>query len=130
MVKKRIVDPFFPNRPVQDPNRFGGRINQLEEVIDSLFQTLNGNPTHSIITGERGIGKSSLLFQTQLLAQGNNKLSEKFGIDKGVEKFDFITAWVDGGSGQTLENLLQSIFTELQGKLKQFISGWTIEFDL
>lgn len=130
MSKKRIVDPFFPNRPVEDPNRFEGRSDQLEEVVDTLFQTLNNNPTHSIITGERGIGKSSLLFQTQLLAQGNNKLAEKFGIDKGVDKFKFITAWVDGGSGQTLENLLQNILKELQSKLKTFISGWTIEFDL
>jgi Cdc6-like AAA superfamily ATPase len=130
MSKKRIVDPFFPNRPVEDPNRFEGRTNQLEEVVDSLFQTLNNNPTHSIITGERGIGKSSLLFQTQLLAQGNNKLTEKFDIDKGVDTFNFVTAWVDGGSGQTLENLLENILKELQSKLKTFISGWTIEFDL
>lgn len=130
MAKKRIVDPFFPNRPVEDPNKFEGRGNQIEEVVDSLFQTLNNNPTHSIITGERGIGKSSLLFQTQLLAQGNNILAEKFEIDLGTPKFNFVTAWIDGVSGQTLENLIEGILKELQSKLKSFISGWTIEFDL
>jgi Cdc6-like AAA superfamily ATPase len=130
MSKKRIVDPFFPNRPVEDPNKFEGREHQIEEVVDSLFQTLNSNPTHSIITGERGIGKSSLLFQTQLLAQGNNALAEKFSVDLGTEKFNFVTAWVDGVSGQSLENLIENILKELQSKLKSFISGWTIEFDL
>ena len=130
MAKKRIVDPFFPNRPVEDPNRFEGRETEIEEVIDCLFQSANGNPTHAIITGERGIGKSSLLLQTQLLAVGKNDLSTKFGIDTGVENFNFVTAWVDGVSDQSLENLLQSIFKELQSSLKRFIAGWNIEFDL
>lgn len=130
MAKKRIIDPFFPNRPVEDPNRFEGREEEIDEIVDSLFQSANENPTHTIITGERGIGKSSLLLQTKLLATGNNSIAEKFEIDLGVEQFDFITAWVDGGSDQSLENLLQSIFKELQSSLKNFIQGWKIEFDL
>lgn len=130
MAKKRIIDPFFPNRPVEDPNRFEGREEEIDEIIDSLFQSANGNPIHTIITGERGIGKSSLLFQTRLLATGNNAISEKFEIDLGVEKFDFITAWVDGGSDQSLENLMQSILNELQSSLRNFFNGWKIEFDL
>lgn len=130
MAKKRLVDPFFPNRPVEDPNRFEGREEEIDEIVDSLFQSANENPTHTIITGERGIGKSSLLLQTKLLATGNNQLAEKFKIELGVEQFDFITAWVDGGSDQSLENLLQSIFKELQSSLKNFIQGWKIEFDL
>ena len=130
MAKKRIIDPFFPNRPVEDPNRFEGREEEIDEIVDSLFQSANENPTHTIITGERGIGKSSLLLQTKLLATGNNSIAEKFDIDLGVEQFDFITAWVDGGSDQSLENLLQSIFKELQSSLKNFIQGWKIEFDL
>lgn len=130
MVKKRIIDPFFPNRPVEDPNRFEGRENEIDEVIDSLFQSANGNPTHTIITGERGIGKSSLLLQSRLLATGNNSLAEKFNLDVGLEHFDFITAWVDGGADQTLENLIQSILRELQSSLINFLHGWKMEFDL
>lgn len=130
MTKKRIIDPFFPNRPVEDPNRFEGREDEIDEIVDSLFQSANQNPTHTIITGERGIGKSSLLLQTKFLATGNNSIAEKFKIDIGVERFNFVTAQVDGGSDQTLENLLQSIFKELQSSLKNFIQGWKIEFDL
>lgn len=130
MAKKRIIDPFFPNRPVEDPNRFEGREKEIDEIVDSLFQSANENPTHTIISGERGIGKSSLLLQTKLLATGNNSIANKFEIVLGVDKFDFITAWVDGGSDQSLENLLQSIFKELQSSLKNFIQGWNIEFDL
>lgn len=130
MAKKRLIDPFFPNRPVEDPERFEGRQREVEEIIDALFQSANSNPTHSIITGERGIGKSSLLLQTKLLSTGNNELAEKFAIDLGVEKFDFIIAWVDGGADQTLENLIQAILKELQSSLSRFIQGWKIEFDL
>jgi Cdc6-like AAA superfamily ATPase len=130
MAKKRLVDPFFPNRPVEDPNRFEGREKEIDEVIDSLYQSSHGNPTHTIITGERGIGKSSLLLQTKFLAEGDNSLATKFGIDTGIDQFDYITAWVDGGSDQSLENLIQSILYELQSSLKNYLNGWKIEFDL
>ena len=130
MAKKRIVDPFFPNRPVEDPDRFEARGKEVEEVVDCLFQSANGNPTHTIITGERGIGKSSLLLQAFYLAKGNNLLAEKFDIDIGFQEFNFITTWVDAGSDQSLENLLQNIFKNLQSSLKNIISGWQIEFDL
>ncbi len=130
MSKKRILDPFFPNRPVEDPDRFEGRQKEIDEIVDSLFQSAHENPTHTIITGERGIGKSSLLLQTKLLSTGTNSLAKKFDIDLGLERFDFVTAWVDGGSDQTLENLIQAIFKELQSSLKNFIQDWKIEFDL
>ena len=47
---KRFVDPFFPNRPVDDPDRFSGREDYVEEVVDALFQTVNENPVHPLIT--------------------------------------------------------------------------------
>ena len=37
----------------------------------ALFQAKHGNPDHFIISGERGIGKSSLLYYMTILAKGN-----------------------------------------------------------
>jgi hypothetical protein len=51
LMRQRFVDPFFPNRPVDDPGRFAGRVEQVDEVVDSLYQISNENPKHTIITG-------------------------------------------------------------------------------
>lgn len=129
-MKNRFVDPFFPNRPVDDPNRFEGRKAKVDEIIDAFFQTSNSNPSHSIVTGERGIGKSSLLFQSSLLASGNQSLAIKFDFPADETKFNFHTAWVDCVSAQTLENLIESILSELQGSLQAYIKGWSLEIDI
>ncbi|WP_053978178.1 AAA family ATPase [Mangrovimonas xylaniphaga] len=129
-MKKRFVDPFFPNRPVDDPNRFEGRKTKVDEIIDAFFQTSNSNPSHSIITGERGIGKSSLLFQSSLLAAGNQALANKFNFPSEETKFNFHTAWVDCVSEQSLENLIEAILDELQSSLKKHVKGWNLEIDI
>ena len=54
------INPFKPNYPVQ-PGMFIGRIKEVERLESQLFQTKAGQPTNFLITGERGIGKSSLL---------------------------------------------------------------------
>lgn len=130
MKKKRFVDPFFPNRPVNDPLRFSGREDQVEEVVDSLFQIANKNPKHTIITGDRGIGKSSLLFQTKLLATGDNRLATKLNIDIGQDKFDFITAWHDADKGQNIENVVYGLLEDLQNKLSKLLGKFNFEFDI
>lgn len=129
-MKKRFVDPFFPNRPVQNPEYFEGRKDQVEEAVDALFQTMNDNPKHFIISGDRGIGKSSLLLQIKLLGQGNNALTDRFAIDKGCDKFNFLISWVDAVENQSLENLVVNILNELQTSIRSFFSSLKFEFDL
>jgi ABC-type lipoprotein export system ATPase subunit len=65
----RCVDPFSADHPLTDPDRFAGRRAQVDAVADSLFQTANGIGRHTIVTGDRGIGKSSLLSQAANLAK-------------------------------------------------------------
>jgi Cdc6-like AAA superfamily ATPase len=129
-MKTRFVDPFFPNRPVQNPEYFEGRKNQVEEAVDALYQTKNNNPKHFIISGDRGIGKSSLLLQVKLLSEGNNSLTDKLRIDKGCDKFDYLVSWVDAVENQSLENLVVNILTELQSTIGSFFSALKFEFDL
>ena len=127
---RRFVDPFFPNRPVDDPDRFSGREQQVEEVVDALFQTAHDNPKHALISGDRGIGKSSLLLQAKLLATGDNRLAERLKIDMNpLERFDFLVAWHDADSDQDAYSLASSLIEEIKSKVKSFLSGVQIEFN-
>ena len=50
--------PFTPQDPVTDPNKFAGRGEAIKNAVDALFNNKN-----IIVTGERGIGKSSVAYQ-------------------------------------------------------------------
>ncbi|MDR2544015.1 MAG: ATP-binding protein [Methanobrevibacter sp.] len=53
------INPFNPDSPV-DPNNFEGREDILKKNIKLLMETKHNNPKHFFITGNRGMGKSSL----------------------------------------------------------------------
>jgi AAA+ ATPase superfamily predicted ATPase len=129
-MKPRFVDPFTPNRPIDDPERFFGRLDPVNEIIDSLFQIKNQNPKHTIITGDRGVGKSSLLTQIHLTANGDNRLSDKFGIDRGCDRFNFITAWHDVDATQSAFDLALAVLSRFESSFAKFFSGISLEIDL
>lgn len=64
------INPFMPNSPVPTA-MFAGRYNEIVELEKGLFQTKNGHNTHYLITGERGIGKSSLMLYMKHVSCGN-----------------------------------------------------------
>lgn len=130
MTIKRFRNPFFPEVFVKDPNRFEGRQKEVEEIVEALFQTVSGSPKNIIITGERGVGKSSLLYQTRSLSKGKNELAERFNINITPDKFQFISVWVDATSGQSLENLIQNIIKELNSDLKNVFNNIKIELEI
>lgn len=99
-MKKRYVAPFTSDIPQLDPSRFAGRKTQIELIADALFQTKHGKPTNIIITGERGIGKSSLLNQSRELAQGDLTLLTRLGINTSDLAFDYIAIWHDAAKDQ------------------------------
>lgn len=63
---------------------FAGRLSEIDTFGTALFQTKSGNPSNLLITGERGIGKSSLLTLFKPLANGDINPPD-------YEKFNFIT---------------------------------------
>lgn len=63
------VNPFQPNARVSS-EMFAGRISEIKALENGLYQTKNSRPSHFLITGERGIGKSSLLLLIRLIATG------------------------------------------------------------
>ena len=82
MNKLKKVNPFKPHSPVPTA-MFAGRFNEIDAFEKGLHQTKNGSPSNFLITGERGIGKSSLLMLFKPLANGS--------IETGYGKFNFIT---------------------------------------
>ena len=63
------INPYKPNSPIS-PGMFAGRIDEIKELEKGLFQTKNGQSSNFLITGERGIGKSSLLNLIKPTAKG------------------------------------------------------------
>lgn len=77
------INPFKPNSPVPT-GLFAGRYDEVFALEKGLFQTKSGQPSHYLITGDRGIGKSSLLFYLQSLSSGAIKSPD-------YERFSFVT---------------------------------------
>jgi hypothetical protein len=63
---------------------FAGRLAEIETLEKGLHQTKHGNPVNFLITGERGIGKSSLLTYIKPLATGDIKSPD-------YNQFNFVT---------------------------------------
>lgn len=101
-------NPFTPQEPVIDPNKFAGRGEAIKNAVDALF-----NHKNIIITGERGIGKSSLAFQLAYLCEGEKTLFEKLEIETNDFEFNYIIGVIDVYPGillQTSSILLQYQF--------------------
>ena len=76
------VNPFQPNSPAPT-GMFAGRIKEITALGKGLHQTKNGHGSNFLITGERGIGKSSLMMILKHFAKG--EISTDYG------EFNFIT---------------------------------------
>lgn len=129
-MKPRFIDPFTPNRPIDDPGRFFGRGEPVNEMIDSLFQIMNDNPKHTIVTGDRGVGKSSLLTQVHLTASGDNRLTDRLKVDRGVSNFDFVTVWHDVDATQSAFDLANAVLSKFDSSFRKFLSSVKLEIDL
>jgi hypothetical protein len=108
------VNPFKPNHPVS-PGMFAGRISEIQALEKGLHQTKNGYPSNFLITGERGIGKSSLLSLIKPTATGEIKSSD-------YDIFNFVSVNVVISNKSTLSTLIQLIDRVLKrelGKIEQ-----------
>lgn len=94
------IIPFAPNAPVQ-PGMFVGRLGELERLERCLRQAKAGRPAHFLVTGERGIGKSSLLNYIKWVAEGSLPLED--------ESLSFLVVDTDIDSSTTRVGLLEKI---------------------
>lgn len=94
-------NPFRPNGVIT-PGMFVGRIDEIDLIERCLFQTKNGNPQHFLIQGERGIGKSSLLFYIESVASGTIPALNN-------NSYRFLTISIDLGSCQTQTDIIRKL---------------------
>jgi AAA ATPase domain len=103
---------YNPLRPgsIVTPGMFSGRFNELVSMEQALFQTKNGNPHHFLIHGERGIGKSSLLYSQQLTASGIIE-----GLDD--QQFRFVTVSVELEPSNNYLDIIEKVGSELSREI-------------
>ena len=98
-----------------------------------MFQTTNGNPTHFLIHGERGIGKSSLLLFI------NNTAIDKEKSPIFEQQFNFLTVSIELEPNDDYSDLVSKIARQLQRELDKnealkkklkdlwgFITNWEV----
>jgi len=104
-------NPFRPGSIVT-PGMFAGRGRELEALQAILFQTKHGNPQHFLVSGERGIGKSSLLYFLQLVGSGTIEAMDG-------SKFNFLTVSLELEPGDTFEHIAKKVGCELNSVISK-----------
>ena len=99
-------NPFKPGSIVH-PGMFAGRLEEINALENSLFQTKNKNPSHFVIHGERGIGKSSLLMLLYCFATG--EFESLFN-----QKYNFLALNVELDPNDNYSNILSKIAREFE----------------
>jgi DNA polymerase III delta prime subunit len=90
----KYYNPFKPNYPIYD-ELFTGRLTEIKIINSAFKQLAEKNPVNLLFTGERGIGKSSLLLVSKHLATGNVNLP-------GEKNHNFITINLSLNTNTTL----------------------------
>ncbi len=102
------LNPFAPSRPIS-PGQFVGRHFEIRELEAALAHAKRCRPRHFLMTGNRGVGKTSFLDYIRRKASGKidgvnfNFLVVDFAINKKTTRLDF---------ARTLQAELDSILSE------------------
>lgn len=100
---KKILTAFQPAKEISDPKRFAGRRQELEAGAE-LIAAKN----HVFIYGPRGIGKSSLARQLELIAKGNSELLEEINSPLKEMSFSFATCFLT--RDESVNNINQLLY--------------------
>ena len=102
---------------------FVGRLNEVNKLEAALLQTRAGQPSNFMITGERGIGKTSLLAYMKYVAVGDIAIES--------EKVSFLVIETDVDENTTQVGLVRKIELGLRRELgktekarKWFSGAW------
>jgi len=115
--------PFSPGRPVQ-PEYFVARIKEIQRLERAIKQTVSGRNENVFITGQRGIGKSSLAGFIRCLAEKEYYLVGSHCFLGGVRSLEDMM-------GVVFQKLLQdctdkSTFDKLKEVFGRYIKGVTL----
>jgi len=95
---------------------FAGRLREIERLEALLLQTVAGQPENFTLTGERGIGKSSLLNYFSWVAKGDIPVETRTGEERTVR---CLVIDVDLDQNTTLLSLIKKIELSLRNELGQ-----------
>lgn len=95
MVKEN--SPFTPGIPVPI-DYFIGRAREIERIGRAIIQTASGRNENLFLTGERGIGKSSLAAVTRYIAE---------------EKYQFVGAHCYVGAARNVSDVCRIVLTKM-----------------
>lgn len=115
-----IKTPFRSNMLETDPYVYGLRPNIIRNCIVELF-----NNKSVLITGTRGIGKSSLGYQLQRILDGDNTVLRRCGFD--IALGNYITVSYLCTPQDTLETIVCGIIEQLNKKLNEKITKFTVK---
>jgi hypothetical protein len=128
MSRLDILNAFSPAHEVIDPAAFAGRADQVRDVADALL--VPGSVP--VVYGDRGLGKSSLAVQAQLIAMGDTQLLNDLKAKDWIldEESAYLTFYVTCTDDvKSLDDLLMVIVHQLED-LEIDEPGETIRFFL
>lgn len=110
--------PFYPGQPVPI-ELFTGRKNELQRIEKAFLQTSYGKTQVIFLSGEYGIGKSSLANYSKTIAERNFHLL-------GIHVFLGNTNTIEGLAQKTVETILREhLYNEkVLDKIKNFLSKY------
>jgi len=121
-----LKSPFHSNSMETDPMVYGLRPIIIKIALTELF-----NDKSILITGARGIGKSSLSYQLQRILNGNEVILTRCGLDNNLSNYIIIDYVCN--PDDTLESVVLSIIDKISVKLDEFQSKYKItgiKFDI
>ena len=86
-------------------------------MVRALFQTGHGNARHMIVTGPRGIGKSSFINQVHSVTDNGDDVLAKLGMDAGDFRFRFPVFKCRARQGQSAEQIVTSLMDAMPTRL-------------
>ena len=106
-------NPFRPDKPIDDFETFAGRSHELGVMIRALYNTGHGNARHMIVTGPRGIGKSSFINQIHSVTDNGDEVLAKLGLDAGGFRFRFPVVKCRARQGNSTEQIVTALMDNL-----------------
>lgn len=108
---KKILTAFQPAKEISDPKRFAGRKTELETGAELI-----AGKDHIFIYGPRGIGKSSLAKQLEIIARGNTELLDEIDSPLKEMRFAFATCFLTRDASVTnINQLLYRLMIDHEG---------------
>jgi hypothetical protein len=112
------INPFYPGQPVP-VEFFTGRMKEIQRIIRAIAQVEQGKQQAVFLTGEYGIGKSSLAGFLNFFAEKNNYIL-------GIHVFLGGAETLEDLAEKTVESVLrQQIYEEKKSeKIRNFLSKY------